>query len=111
MGNLGWLARDVTIRMRRDGCLLLKDGPLRQEDVDAYGRTGADADRGRIRCPCCGWQPARQDLWACTCLHLWNTFETGGVCPACGREWSKTQCPRCEEWSRHEDWYGPDSGT
>jgi predicted amidophosphoribosyltransferase len=41
----------------------------------------------------------------CLCLYVWNTFDTRGVCPACGREWSQTQCPRCKAWSRHEDWY------
>jgi hypothetical protein len=41
----------------------------------------------------------------CLCLHVWNTFDTRGVCPACGREWSETQCLRCKAWSRHEDWY------
>jgi len=36
---------------------------------------------------------------------VWNTFDTRGVCPACGREWQETQCRRCDAWSRHEDWY------
>jgi hypothetical protein len=60
---------------------------------------------GRIRCPRCGWQPRRHDRWSCNCGHLWNTFETRGVCPACGRVWRETQCLRCHEWSPHEAWY------
>jgi hypothetical protein len=35
----------------------------------------------RIR-PLCGWSPRKEDLWFCTCGHEWNTFDTGGVCPA-----------------------------
>jgi len=103
MGNLGWLARDGAV-------LILKEGSLRLEEADPDQRTGVDDGHGRIRCPCCGWEPGRHDRWACTCLHLWNTFDTGGVCPACGREWAQTQCPRCEEWSRHEDWYVDEPG-
>jgi hypothetical protein len=41
--------------------------------------------RLRIRCPACQWQPARYDMWNCNpggCGHIWNTFDTRGVCPA-----------------------------
>jgi hypothetical protein len=41
----------------------------------------------------------------CSCFHEWHTFDTGGVCPACGRLWVKTQCLRCTEWSLHVEWY------
>jgi hypothetical protein len=67
--------------------------------------TGVDHGGGRIRCPQCRWQPGRGDRWSCDCSHTWNTFDTRGVCPACGRVWTETQCPRCLEWSRHDDWY------
>lgn len=59
----------------------------------------------RIRCPRCGWEPRASDRWSCTCGHAWNTFETGGVCPGCGREWAETQCLRCRGWSPHRSWY------
>ena len=39
-----------------------------------------DSSGPRIRCPLCGWSPRKDDLWACDCGHLWNTFDTGGVC-------------------------------
>ena len=61
--------------------------------------------RRRIRCPRCGWEPSRHDRWMCLCLHVWNTFDTGGVCPACGHVWRDTRCRRCHEWSPHADWY------
>ena len=64
----------------------------------------------RIRCPKCAWEPRRDDTWACACLHEWNTFETGGVCPACQRRWLDTQCPRCDTWSPHLAWYVEESG-
>ena len=59
----------------------------------------------RIRCPLCGWSPAKNDLWACTCRYVWNTFDTAGVCPACLHQWTETQCLRCHQWSPHSDWY------
>src|SRR6202022_142671 len=36
----------------------------------------------------CGWLPRKDDRWSCTCGHSWNTFETGGVCPACLHQWT-----------------------
>ncbi len=61
--------------------------------------------KGRIRCPICGWQPRSGDLWSCRCGGAWNTFDTGGRCPDCGRQWLKTQCLLCGQWSKHDDWY------
>jgi len=91
--------------------LLLKGDPDRVRPPQIDERDDADDGRGRIRCPRCGWEPSRDDLWMCSCLHSWNTFETGGVCPACDLRWTETQCLRCAEWSRHEDWYEGRQGT
>jgi len=66
-------------------------------------RTGPSGPR--IRCPLCGWTPDAGSLWSCTCGHAWNTFDTGGVCPACLHQWTTTQCPVCHGWSAHSDWY------
>jgi len=59
----------------------------------------------RIRCPLCGWQPTKDDRWACKCLHVWNTFDTGGVCPSCLYQWKDTQCLKCGRFSPHSQWY------
>lgn len=85
--------------------LLLKDEPNTTGAPGSEGDSELDGRGPRIRCPKCRWEPSRDDQWQCSCLHLWNTFETRGVCPACGRKWADTQCPRCILWSPHEDWY------
>jgi len=61
-------------------------------------------DRG-IRCPKCGWRPRARDRWQCTCLHVWNTFDTRGKCPACTLQWHETACLSCLVMSPHEAWY------
>ena len=63
----------------------------------------------KIKCPCCSWVPDGGDYWECVCGHIWNTFDTRGVCPSCKKEWDQTQCPvypgGCGSWSKHDDWY------
>ncbi len=66
-------------------------------------------DRIEIRCPKCHWEPDGRPHWTCSCGHRWNTFDTGGRCPACRRQWNETQCVLpaggCDAWSPHLDWY------
>jgi hypothetical protein len=85
--------------------LLLRRGPGAADLREVEKRDERTTGRSRIRCPRCAWEPGRDDLWMCTCGHAWNTFDTGGVCPACGHRWRETQCMRCLEWSLHEAWY------
>jgi hypothetical protein len=61
----------------------------------------------QIYCPRCKWKPDASALWQClpVCAHVWNTFETRGVCPRCGEKFEHTACLRCHEFSRHMDWY------
>jgi hypothetical protein len=65
-----------------------------------------DGNQG-IRCPNCKWKPSKHDMWGCApgCGYYWNTFETRGECPSCGKRWAKTQCTRCGTWSDHDAWY------
>ena len=59
----------------------------------------------KIYCPKCHWEPPAKARWSCTCGHAWNTFDTQGRCPGCGKVWRQTQCLACHEWSPHFDWY------
>jgi hypothetical protein len=67
--------------------------------------TGHGSESGRIQCPQCRWNPAAADTWRCDCGNEWNTFDTGGVCPGCMRQWPNTQCLKCLAWSAHSAWY------
>lgn len=70
-----------------------------------------EPDHGKIQCPRCHWKPGPDDVWSCTCGHSWNTFDTHGRCPSCGKQWMETQCPHCGEWSPHEAWYVDDTAS
>ena len=59
----------------------------------------------KIYCPACRWEPDGGAHWGCSCGHVWNTFDTGGICPQCQYRWRHTGCPTCTAWSRHVNWY------
>jgi len=61
----------------------------------------------QIYCPLCIWKPLPSSEWGClpVCGHLWNTFDTGGVCPQCDEHFEQTQCLRCKQFSPHRQWY------
>jgi hypothetical protein len=63
-----------------------------------------------IYCPKCEWRPQADSRWLCTrrmggCGHVWNTFDTRGVCPRCNFSWEITACLSCKQFSLHESWY------
>ncbi len=68
-------------------------------------------ERRHIYCPKCQWVPGSNSQWSClpVCGTSWNTFDTGGVCPACGELFESTQCPSCHQFSPHKSWYHDDS--
>ena len=71
-----------------------------------------------IFCPKCRWEPKTYSRWLCApelggCGHVWNTFDTHGICPKCNWHWIITACLWCKQFSPHEEWYhepGRDSG-
>jgi hypothetical protein len=85
----------------------VRSGTIVDPELDI--ESGESDERGpkgpRIRCPLCGWTPGKDDVWSCVCGHVWNTFDTGGVCPGCLHQWTSTQCLACHRWSPHSDWY------
>ncbi|WP_213805155.1 hypothetical protein [Granulicella sp. dw_53] len=63
-------------------------------------------DGALVRCPRCSASPNARERWVCRCGHVWNTFHTRGLCPACRYQWEVTGCHRCGEESPHDEWYG-----
>lgn len=64
----------------------------------------------KIACPKCQWEPDGGAYWGCDkCGHSWNTFDTGGRCPSCSKQFKYTQCighrGGCNRSSPHLDWY------
>ena len=69
---------------------------------------GKGTSRMRIRCPRCGWIPDGKKHWVCElCYAQFDTFKTRARCPneECGNSWTETQCPKCHQFSPHEEWY------
>ncbi|MCP3927703.1 MAG: hypothetical protein GY705_01215 [Bacteroidetes bacterium] len=66
-------------------------------------------DNVKIECPKCGWEPDGGAYWGCICGNVWNTFDTAGRCPSCGKQYKNTQCISyrggCNLFSPHMDWY------
>lgn len=60
-----------------------------------------------IKCPKCKWHPTSEKLWQCSCLQIFDTFDTGAICPntRCKKRWVDTCCPKCHKWSKHLAWY------
>ncbi|MHA1270474.1 MAG: hypothetical protein ACTSPY_11845 [Candidatus Helarchaeota archaeon] len=58
------------------------------------------------RCPGCGWIPTKDARWQChKCDAIFNTFETGAICPDCGIIFKKTQCILCGGCFPYDDWF------
>jgi len=95
-----WLSSSIGAAMSpvTDNPVIIPDRELKEEKP-------GESEPPCIRCPLCGWSPRKKDKWFCACGNEWNTFDTGGVCPACLHQWSETQCLSCSRWSAHSDWY------
>jgi hypothetical protein len=82
-----------------------KYAETKPENVSSESNPKKIISGGGIRCPLCQWQPGKEVLWTCVCGHRWNTFSTGGKCPACSFNWQSTACPACGDSSPHSSWY------
>jgi hypothetical protein len=71
--------------------------------------------KAEIFCPKCKWKPRPGSRWICGprlggCGHVWNTFDTHGICPKCNWHWIITACLWCKQFSPHEEWYHEPGG-
>ena len=57
-------------------------------------------------CPACKVAPPRGVFWVCgKCRKAFDTFETRGVCPNCGTQFSATSCPECGSLRPMSEWF------
>jgi Zn-dependent protease len=61
-------------------------------------------------CPVCKTAPPQGALWMCgKCRKPFDTFETQGVCPHCGVQYSATSCPECGNLRPFSEWMNSSS--
>jgi len=64
--------------------------------------------REGLRCPSCDTHPPIGAWWRCErCGAGFDTFESRGVCPNCGTEYTVARCLDCGEFHSIDEWRGP----
>ena len=61
--------------------------------------------REGFSCPSCKAAPPRGPFWACmACRNVFDTFETGAVCPNCQTRFPTAACPNCGVSTPFSQW-------
>jgi Zn-dependent protease len=56
-------------------------------------------------CPSCRAAPLKGAHWCCDqCRQPFDTFEQGAVCPTCGKQFTATACPECQNSYTMPEW-------
>lgn len=64
--------------------------------------------RDGFACPSCKAAPPIGDIWGCAqCGHRFDTFQSRGVCPACGAQFPATRCMECGAAHPISEWTAP----
>jgi Zn-dependent protease len=64
--------------------------------------------RDGFACPSCKAAPPIGDVWGCgSCGNRFDTFQSKGVCPACGAQFPATRCLECGEAHPIGEWTAP----
>ncbi len=68
-------------------------------------RVAAAPRRDGFACPNCKTPPPQGTFWVCgKCRKPFDTFQTQGVCPNCGVQYSATSCPECGSLQPISEW-------
>jgi Zn-dependent protease len=61
--------------------------------------------RDGFRCPNCRTKPLLGERWRCDlCGQLFDTFQTGAVCPHCAKHFPQTMCGDCGKFYPMSEW-------
>ncbi len=61
--------------------------------------------RHGFACPSCKTPPAIGNMWKCgRCQQMFDTFETGAVCPHCGTQFAAEGCMECGQQHPINEW-------
>jgi hypothetical protein len=61
--------------------------------------------RKEFACPSCRMSPPLGAYWKCgNCGQLFDTFQTGAVCPGCAAHYASTMCLSCQQRHPINDW-------
>jgi len=64
--------------------------------------------RDGFACPACKAAPPIGDVWGCgQCGNRFDTFQSKGVCPACGAQFPATRCMECGAAHPMNEWAAP----
>jgi hypothetical protein len=59
-------------------------------------------------CPACKRTPVIGPFWRCdNCLKAFDTFESGAICPHCGKQFPTTRCVDCGSAHPINEWSSP----
>ncbi|MDE3066160.1 MAG: site-2 protease family protein [Verrucomicrobiota bacterium] len=101
--GLALLARDFWLGIMCAFILLNCWGGLMQ--ARSLARVANAPRRESFACPNCRTPPPRGAFWRCgRCRQPFDTFETQGVCPHCGVQYSATSCPECGSLRPFSEW-------
>ena len=61
--------------------------------------------RNGFRCPNCHTKPLLGERWRCDlCGQMFDTFQTGAVCPHCSKHFPQTMCGDCGKFFPMNEW-------
>jgi Zn-dependent protease len=75
------------------------------KQAQALSRIAKTPRHEGFACPACKSAPPKGALWVCgKCRKPFDTFETQGICPNCGVQYSTTSCPECGSQKPISEW-------
>ena len=83
----------------------LRPGQLGLQHARALSKIAQIPRRDGYVCPTCNTAPPIGNYWKCSqCQQPFDTFQTQGACPSCGRQFPVTACLDCHRAHPMNEW-------